>query len=121
MAISPLAGHPAPKELIIDVTKLIRDYYERKPDLADQSRPSHSEQADIADRLSKVHSPSPMSWQLHRRFVIIAGTRVSMARSIWVRTLTHSPRRPNEPRWRCSQGMEWTPLSRWLMVSRRRR
>ena len=32
----PLAGQPAPAELLIDVSKLERDYYERKPDLADQ-------------------------------------------------------------------------------------
>ncbi len=30
-----LAGKPAPKELLIDLAKLERDYYERKPDLAD--------------------------------------------------------------------------------------
>ncbi len=35
MAISPLAGKPAPAELLIDVTKLERDYYQRLPDLSD--------------------------------------------------------------------------------------
>jgi phosphoglucomutase len=35
MALSPLAGKPAPKELLIDVARLEREYYERKPDLAD--------------------------------------------------------------------------------------
>jgi phosphoglucomutase len=35
MALSPLAGKPAPKELLIDVGKLEREYTERKPDLAD--------------------------------------------------------------------------------------
>lgn len=30
-----LAGKPAPAELLIDVSKLEREYYERKPDLAD--------------------------------------------------------------------------------------
>jgi phosphoglucomutase len=35
MALSPLAGKPAPKELLIDVARLERDYYDRKPDLAD--------------------------------------------------------------------------------------
>src|SRR5580698_7445699 len=33
MPISTLAGKPAPKNLLIDVTKLEREYYERKPDL----------------------------------------------------------------------------------------
>lgn len=35
MAISPLAGKPAPHELLIDVHQLERAYYDRKPDLAD--------------------------------------------------------------------------------------
>src|SRR5579859_6199633 len=35
MSISPLAGKPAPANLLIDVARLERDYYERKPDLSD--------------------------------------------------------------------------------------
>jgi len=34
MALSPLAGKPAPKSLLIDVGALERAYYERKPDVA---------------------------------------------------------------------------------------
>lgn len=37
-AISPLAGKPAPKELLIDPERLRRDYYERKPDLTDRNQ-----------------------------------------------------------------------------------
>src|SRR5438552_11102922 len=36
MALSPLAGKPAPKELLIDVAGLERAYYKNKPDLADK-------------------------------------------------------------------------------------
>jgi phosphoglucomutase len=32
MSISPLAGKPAPKELLVDVPKLIQQYYTHKPD-----------------------------------------------------------------------------------------
>jgi phosphoglucomutase len=35
MTISPLAGKPAPKEMLIDPARLEREYYERKPDLDD--------------------------------------------------------------------------------------
>jgi len=38
MAISPLAGKPAPKELLVDVAQLEREYYKRKPDLSDPSQ-----------------------------------------------------------------------------------
>ena len=32
MAIHPLAGKPAPADLLIDFAKLEREYYERRPD-----------------------------------------------------------------------------------------
>jgi phosphoglucomutase len=36
--ISPLAGKPAPKEMLIDVARLERDYFERQPDLNDPAQ-----------------------------------------------------------------------------------
>src|SRR5439155_6125002 len=38
MALHPLAGKPAPKELLIDVGRLERAYYDRKPDLGDPNQ-----------------------------------------------------------------------------------
>jgi phosphoglucomutase len=38
MANSPLAGKPAPKELLVDLARLERDYYERWPDVADPNQ-----------------------------------------------------------------------------------
>src|SRR5215467_3118217 len=38
MPLSPLAGKPAPKNLLTDVARLERDYYERKPDMADPNQ-----------------------------------------------------------------------------------
>src|SRR3974377_1454497 len=35
MTISPLAGKPAPKEMLIDPARVEREYFERKPDLDD--------------------------------------------------------------------------------------
>src|SRR5271157_2698006 len=32
MTISPLAGKPAPKEMLVDLARLQRDYFERRPD-----------------------------------------------------------------------------------------
>ncbi|HVO60074.1 MAG TPA: hypothetical protein VMT53_04025, partial [Terriglobales bacterium] len=31
--ISPIAGKPAPKEMLVDVARLEREYFERRPDL----------------------------------------------------------------------------------------
>ena len=38
MAISPLAGRPAPKALLVDLAKLQRDYFDRKPDVSDPNQ-----------------------------------------------------------------------------------
>src|SRR5262245_26277782 len=38
MSVHPLAGRPAPAELLIDVARLEREYYERKPDLGDPNQ-----------------------------------------------------------------------------------
>jgi phosphoglucomutase len=38
MAISMLAGKPAPKELLVDLNRLEREYYERQPDIDDPNQ-----------------------------------------------------------------------------------
>src|SRR3974377_1086027 len=38
MTISPPAGKPAPKELLIDPSRLEREYFARRPDLADSNQ-----------------------------------------------------------------------------------
>ena len=38
MTISPFAGKPAPKEMLVDVSRLEREYFERRPDLDDPNQ-----------------------------------------------------------------------------------
>jgi phosphoglucomutase len=38
MLISPLAGKPAPRELLVDPSRLEREYFERRPDLEDRNQ-----------------------------------------------------------------------------------
>ncbi len=38
VTISPLAGKPAPSEMLVDLTRLEREYHARKPDMGD---PNH--------------------------------------------------------------------------------
>jgi phosphoglucomutase len=38
MAISPLAGKPAPREMLVNLAQLERDYYERRPELSDPNQ-----------------------------------------------------------------------------------
>jgi phosphoglucomutase len=37
-AISPLAGQPAPKQMLVDLARLEREYYERRPDLGNPNQ-----------------------------------------------------------------------------------
>jgi len=37
-ALSPLAGKPAPKELLVDLARLEREYFERTPDVSDRTQ-----------------------------------------------------------------------------------
>jgi phosphoglucomutase len=37
-SLSPLAGKPAPKEMLVDLARLEREYFERRPDLQDPSQ-----------------------------------------------------------------------------------
>jgi phosphoglucomutase len=37
-ALSPLAGKPAPQELLVDVARLEREYFGRKPDVSDRTQ-----------------------------------------------------------------------------------
>jgi phosphoglucomutase len=37
-SLSPLAGKPAPKELLVDVARLEKEYFERRPDLQDPNQ-----------------------------------------------------------------------------------
>ena len=38
VTISPLAGKPAPKEMLVDVARLEQEYFERKPDVSDATQ-----------------------------------------------------------------------------------
>ena len=38
MTISPLAGQPAPKEILVDLARLEREYYTRRPDMEDPTQ-----------------------------------------------------------------------------------
>ncbi|MFZ0912586.1 MAG: phosphoglucomutase (alpha-D-glucose-1,6-bisphosphate-dependent) [Candidatus Korobacteraceae bacterium] len=38
VTISPLAGKPAPKEMLVDIARLEREYFERKPDVSDPTQ-----------------------------------------------------------------------------------
>ena len=61
MPISPLAGKPAPRDMLIDVAALVREYHERTPDLAIRRNSSPSAPAAIAARRCAARSPKRIS------------------------------------------------------------
>ena len=38
MTLSPLAGKPAPKDILVDLARLEREYYTRRPDMEDPTQ-----------------------------------------------------------------------------------
>ena len=48
--ISPLAGQPAPKEMLIDVSRVEREYHARKPDWMTRTSAWPSAPAGTGDR-----------------------------------------------------------------------
>ncbi len=67
VTISPLAGKPAPKEMLVDVARLEREYFERKPDLNDPTQTGQLRD-QRAPRLVAARRPSPRrtSWPLRQ-------------------------------------------------------
>ena len=67
MKIHPLAGKPAPPEMLIDVAKLERDYFDIQPDPATRTSSSASAPAATAARRSTARSPRRTSSPSPRR------------------------------------------------------
>jgi len=67
MTISPLAGKPAPKDMLIDPARLERDYFERKPDLDDP------EQLVIFG--TSGHRGSPLRGSFTEAHILASGSR----------------------------------------------
>jgi phosphoglucomutase len=75
MNISPLAGKPAPRELLVDIPQLISAYYTEKPDPADRAQQvsfgTSGHRGSSLDRsLMRI-----ISWPSARRLLNTARTR----------------------------------------------
>jgi len=62
VALSPLAGKPAPKELLADVARLEREYGERRPDLTDP--------AQLVSFGTSGHRGSPLNGSFTRAHIL---------------------------------------------------
>jgi phosphoglucomutase len=98
MTISPLAGKPAPKEMLIDPAHLEREYFARRPDLDDpEQRVSFG---------TSGHRGSPLRGSFTEAHILAITQAVCdyrltpMARCIWARTRTRFPDRPSARRFK---------------------
>ena len=102
MAISPLAGKPAPKEMLVDLARLEREYFA-----------AHADPDDPAQRVAfgtSGHRGSSLRGSFTEAHILAMtqaicdyrrDARASTARSTWARTPTRCPARPSAPRSRC--------------------
>ena len=114
MAISPLAGKPAPKEMLVDLAAA-RTRLLRAPAGPGRSRPawSASAPAAIAARRCAARSPRRTSWRSRRRSATTGARRASTVRSTWARTRTRCPGRRSARRSRC-----WRPTACETVIQR---
>ncbi len=104
MTISPLAGQPAPKELLVDLARLEREYFERQPDLGDPNQ--------LVSFGTSGHRGTPLHGTFTEAHILAITQAICDYRrvqgtdgpSTWARTRTRCPRRPSARPWRC-----WRP------------
>src|SRR6516162_1677295 len=97
MPISPLAGKPAPKELLIDPSQLEHEYYERRPDLEDPNQTVSFGTSGHRGSPLKGSFTDRIFWPSPKPFVIIGTVRATMGHFTWVRTRMPCPPRLNAP------------------------
>ena len=102
-----------PKEMLIDLAALEREYFERRPDSTTRANGSASAPADIAARRCAAHSPKRTSWPSRRRSATTARRRAPTVRCTWARTRMRSPGRPSAPRSKC-----WPPIGVETIIQR---
>ena len=68
MDISLLAGRPAPKEMLVDLSRLEKEYFERRPDLKDPTQRVSfgTSTSAIADLPSTARSPRHLVARISR-------------------------------------------------------
>src|SRR5437870_12198919 len=102
-SVSPLAGRPAPKELLVDVAQLEGEYYERRPDLSDPNQMvSFGTSGHRGSSLTGA-SLKLTFWPSLRRFATTGKLTAPTGRFTWVRIRTHSPALLSVRRSRCWQ------------------
>ena len=121
MSTHPLAGKPAPKDLLIDVNRLEEAFYASKPDPSDPNQ-----LVSFGTSGHRGTSSNATFTEAHILAITQAICEYRQNQGItgpcsWARTPTRSPAPPNASRSRCSPRTGWRLSSRAATASRRRR
>ena len=107
--VSPLAGKPAPKEMLIDVAQLERAYFERRPDVNDPNQMvSFGTSGHRGSPLHNTFTEAHILAITQESAITVAQT-VRMVRSTWVRTRTPFPIPRSGPRSKSWRPTMWIP------------
>jgi len=114
MPISPLAGKPASKDILVDLDSLEREYYERHPELADPNQLVAFGTSGHRGRRFVAHSREPTSRLSRGPSVTTVLTRLPAVRSTWGRRPSRLPALPSAP-----PSRSWLPMA-WRVGGARR-
>jgi hypothetical protein len=104
-SISPLAGKQAPRQMLVDIGPLEREYYARQPDMDDPTQrvafgTSGHRGSPFSGSFTKVHILA-----ITQAICDYRGSQGIDGPSISARTPTRCPRRRSAPRWKSSRPM----------------
>ena len=107
MEISPLAGKPAPKNMLVGLAQLEREYYERQPDVGDPNQlvsfgTSGHRGSSLRGTFTKAHILAIAQAICDYR----RGQRIDGALYMGKDTRGY-PVRPSVPPWKYSRPMRW--------------
>jgi hypothetical protein len=120
-AVSPLAGRPAPKDMLIDVARLEREYFSRRPDPGNPN--------ELVSFGTSGHRGSPLRGTFTEAHILAITQAICEYRRgagtdgpLYVGKDTHALSAPaQQPRSRCWRPTTWTWSYSRTTVSRRRR
>ena len=106
MSTSPLAGLPAPASLLIDVAQLERDYYQRRPNVADPNQ--------LVSFGTSGHRGTPLDGTFTEAHILAISQAICEYRAahgvdgpLFLGKDTHAvSARPRTPPWKC-----WPPTA----------
>jgi hypothetical protein len=109
MSLSPLAGKPAPKEILVDLGRLEKEYFECRPDFGDPAQrvsfgTSGHRGSPFAGSFTEAHIGA-----ITQASVTVDARKEPLVRSTWAKTRMRFPGRHNALPSKSSPRTVWKP------------